>query len=179
MRKLHPMTLNALNPTLPLVGISSCLTGNKVRYDGADKFNGIVAEHIQPFVNLLPLCPESMAGLGIPRPPVNLVQTGGQIRALGRDVANLDVTERLLSMGQRIANAYPELKGFIVQSRSPSCGFNTTPVYTTDQTDVITYQGSGLFVTALLQCMPGLPILNDCELTPQKIQYFLNQINNT
>ncbi|WP_198043751.1 2-thiouracil desulfurase family protein [Ketobacter nezhaii] len=172
------MTLTTHNPTLPLVGISSCLTGNRVRYDGADKFNGIVAEHIQPFVNLLPLCPESMAGLGIPRPPVNLVQAGEQIRARGRDIANLDVTERLLSMGQCVANAYPELKGFIVQSRSPSCGFNTTPVYTTDQTEVLSHQGSGLFVTALLQCMPELPILNDSELTPYKIQCFLKQIQH-
>lgn len=158
----------------PLVGISSCLMGNKVRYDGRDKFNQIVAEQVAPHVTLIALCPESMAGLGIPRPPVNLVEIRGQVLALGRDQPELDVTERLISMGERVARAYPDLAGFIVQSRSPSCGYGTTPVH--DRAGQVMRFDHGLFVQSLVRALPGLPVLNDTDLGPECIHSFLNQI---
>lgn len=163
-------------PPRPLVGISSCMTGARVRYDGADKFNTMVARHIQPHVQLLPVCPESMAGLGIPRPPVNLIWRENQVRAVGRDIQELDVTERLLSMGQRIANAYPELKGFIVQSRSPSCGFQTTPLYNANQSQVLRTDASGLFLSSLMSQLPNLIVLNDADLSPATIAQFLEAV---
>ncbi|MCG8535967.1 MAG: DUF523 domain-containing protein, partial [Pseudomonadales bacterium] len=72
--------------------------GNSVRYDGKHKFNQTVADFIEPHVQLLPICPESMAGLGIPRPPVNLIQTPHGIQAQGRDDRSIIVTDKLIQM---------------------------------------------------------------------------------
>jgi len=148
---------------LPLVGISSCLTGLKVRYDGQHKLQVGLQATLAPHVRLLPLCPESMAGMGIPRPPVNLIQVGDEVRAVGRDDPHRDVTARLRSMGEIVARSYPELRGYILQSRSPSCGFGTTPLYDAGQNEILGTT-NGLFVAALLAAFPGLPILQDYQL---------------
>lgn len=161
---------------LPLVGISSCLLGLRVRYDGQGKYQPSVQEWIAPHVRLLPLCPESMAGMGIPRKPVNLIERHGQVFAVGRDDPELDVTERLRSMGRIVAKTYPDLCGYILQSRSPSCGFETTPIYNADQTTVVNAAGHGLFVSELLVALPGLPLLNDTELDARHITPFLQQV---
>ena len=161
-----------MNPTLlrphspqhkPLVGVSSCLMGMAVRYDGQHKFQSPLLEQIAPHVQLLPLCPESMAGMGIPRPPVNLIEDGNVIRAVGRDDPERDVTARLRTMGRIVSRTYPELCGYIVQSRSPSCGFQTTPIFNADQSEVLR-TANGLFVTQLLQAFPDLPILDDRQI---------------
>ena len=161
----------------PLVGISSCLLGMRVRYDGQDKFKPDILALIAPHVRLLPLCPESMAGTGIPRAPVNLIQRNGAIEAVGRDDPGRNVSARLHTMGRIVGRTYPELCGYIVQSRSPSCGAATTPVYNSDQTQVIHTKGNGLFVAALLAAQPDLPILDDQNLEPGPIDRFLTAVN--
>lgn len=158
---------------LPLVGISACLTGQKVRYDGRDKFNERVAELIAPHCRLLPFCPEAVAGLGIPRPPVNLVQTAEGIRALGRESPHQDVSDRLHTVARAFCNSYPLLCGFILQSRSPSCGLGTTPVYDSQQKIILEPAGSGLFAARLRGRFPDLPILDDTRLDDDSIQTFL------
>lgn len=161
-----------------MIGISACLNGQRVRYDGKDKFNTLVAELIAPYCRLLPFCPEAVAGLGIPRPPVNLVQTPAGIRAIGRDAPHADVTPRLHTIADAFCNAYPGISGFILQSRSPSCGLSTTPIYDCPQQQVIETQGSGLFAARLRARFPDLPMLNDCELSPQRILLFLQQVKD-
>ena len=170
------MTPNINTDTLPLVGISSCLMGQRVRYDGLDKFNRIVAEKIAPYCRLLPFCPEAVAGMGIPRPPINLISTETGIRAVGRDSPHADVTVRLHTVADAFASSYPELRGYILQSRSPSCGFHTTPVYAPDQRDIIDPSGSGLFAARIHARFPGLPLLNDTDLSDHAITQFLEQI---
>ncbi|MCP5015029.1 MAG: DUF523 domain-containing protein [Ketobacter sp.] len=162
--------------TLPLVGISSCLLGMRVRYDGQHRLQTGIQAHVSPYVTLLPLCPESMAGMGIPRRPVNLIEVNGQIKAVGRDDPERDVTERLKTMGRIIATTYPHLSGYILQSRSPSCGFHTTPIHNEDQSVVLRTNGHGLFVETLLHAIPDLPILDDTQLTPTTIQEFLDKV---
>lgn len=160
---------------LPLVGISACLCGQPVRYDGRDKFNVLIAEQITPHCRLLPICPEAVAGLGIPRPPIQLVQTGDSIRARGRDLPHTDVTDRLETIAGIISRVYPGLCGFILQSRSPSCGLGTTPVFAASG-QIIDPTGSGIFAARLRQAFPDLPMLNDSDLTNDAIQRFLHQI---
>lgn len=159
-----------------MIGISACLSGQRVRYDGKDKFNVLVAEHLAPYCRLLAFCPEAVAGLGIPRPPVNLVQTATGIRAIGRDAPHTDVTPRLHTIANAFCNAHPGISGFILQSRSPSCGLATTPVYDRHQQQVIETNGSGLFAARLRARFPDLPILNDCDLSAERIRTFLLQV---
>lgn len=160
----------------PLVGISACLAGQRVRYDGRDKFSILVAEQIAPHCRLLPFCPEAVAGMGIPRPPVNLIHTTDGIRAVGRDAPHRDVTDRLHTVAQAFSNSYPQLCGFILQSRSPSCGLDSTPVYDPAQQQILDPKGSGVFAQQLRQRFPALPLLEDTDLTAERIALFLEQV---
>lgn len=170
------MTTPAQNDLRPLVGISACLAGQRVRYDGRDKFSTLVAEQIAPHCRLLPFCPEAVAGMGIPRPPVNLIHTLDGVRAVGRDAPHRDVTDRLHTVAQAFANSYPQLCGFILQSRSPSCGLGSTPVFDATQQQILDPNGSGVFARQLRQRFPDLPVIDDTELTAVRIALFLEQV---
>lgn len=146
----------------PLILISSCLLGNKVRYDGQTKFNAPLHTYILPHVQALPVCPEAMAGLGIPRPPVQLIETNAGTQALGRDDRNLNVTARLCHMAHIQHRAHPLLAGAILQSRSPSCGITSTPYFTLHGEPTRT--GPGLFARTLREQRPWLPMLEDTDL---------------
>ena len=113
------------------VAVSACLAGEKVRYDGADKRLSLYPL-LQRELHLIPICPELGAGLGVPRPPVQLVDTDGGVRALGRDDPAYDVTPALQAFAaqsvQRLRNEYA-LCGYLWKSRSPSCGLGSTPIF--------------------------------------------------
>lgn len=162
---------------LPLIGISACLAGQRVRYDGADHFNVRIAQRIAPHCRLLAFCPEAVAGLGIPRPPVNLVLSQNGLRAIGREPPHRDVTDRLHTVAGIFARTYPALCGFILQSRSPSCGLGTAPVYSSDQQQILDTRGSGLFAAQIQAAFPGLPMLDDRALDDATISTFLAAVS--
>lgn len=113
------------------VAISACLSGQRVRYDGADKAFAATAL-LDSALGLIPICPEVGAGLGVPRPAVQLVRTVAGLRALGRDDATLDVTAALQNYAETSARAlrqHPLLCGYLWKSRSPSCGLASTPLF--------------------------------------------------
>ena len=139
----------------PRVGVSACLMGEPVRYDGADKYNATVAERLAESFDLRPLCPEADAGLGVPRPAVRLVRVEGRLRALGVDEGGLDVTVDLERFSSKII-ARLDVAGFILKSRSPSCGKIDTAIH--DMDGRVIGQGSGLFVHALRHAFPFLPL---------------------
>lgn len=144
----------------PLVLVSSCLLGNKVRYDGQAKRSAGLINHLLPYVQALAVCPEAMAGMGIPRPPVQLVVgSDGQIEATGRDDPTRNVTARLQQMARIHHRAHPLLAGALLQSRSPSCGVTSTPHFDAAGTQL--YTGPGLFARTLLAERPWLPTLED------------------
>ncbi len=137
------------------VAVSACLAGEKVRYDGADKLlpcHPLLAREL----NLIAICPEMGAGLGVPRPPVQLIDTGAQIAAIGRENAQLDVTAAL----QRFAeNSFAQLReralcGYLWKSRSPSCGFGSTPIF--DPAGVEFARGDGIQAACFRQRWPQL-----------------------
>lgn len=158
----------------PLVGISSCLTGQKVRYDGQHKFNHWIHTHIAPHVELLPLCPEAAIGMGIPRPPIQLRQTSAGLKAVGRDQGDIDVTAALLNFAESVERVYPQLCGYIFQSRSPSCGLGTTPIFNEHGQE--THLGSGLVAGHLAKLSPKLPLVNDTDLDEAGTEAFLKRV---
>ncbi len=149
-------------PTAPLILISSCLLGNKVRYDGQAKLNQPLQFNLLPHIQALAVCPEAMAGMGIPRPPIQLIETCSEIRALGRDDHTIDVTARLRQMGLIHHRAHSLLAGAILQSRSPSCGVTSTPHF--DGEGAQTHTGPGLFARTLREQRPWLPMIEDTDL---------------
>jgi len=151
----------------PLVGVSQCLLGDAVRYDGQSKTNQIILEQLSQIFELIPVCPEVEAGLSIPRPPVRLTGSIENPRLTGRDDPSIDVTDIM----QRYCNKKPaELKhltGFILKSRSPSCGLNSTPVFINEK--CVTETSRGIFARKLCESYPALPVIEDCQLEDKQL----------
>jgi len=152
-------------PTRPLVAISACLAGHAVRYDGTDKTHQLIAEQLLPKIDIVPLCPEAGAGLGVPRPPVQLVQIDEEMRARGRDNPQLDVTEALTAFAHAQIpklSATPDLCGHIFKSRSPSCGLGSTPVFGVQ--NQISATGNGLYAGIIASRLPWLVLCEESQL---------------
>jgi len=152
----------------PIVAISSCLLGNPVRYDGKDKRHLVLQETLGELVEWLPVCPEVEAGLGVPRPPVELIHGANRIKVLGRDNKRLDVSAELRSAALRLEAMLnsprytDDLCGFIWQSRSPSCGLGSTPLKNAAG-EVIAHR-SGVVAGFLASQFPWLPMREDTQL---------------
>jgi uncharacterized protein YbbK (DUF523 family) len=161
----------------PLVGISRCLLGDAVRYDGESKANAIVLEKLGQLFEFVPVCPEVEAGLGVPRPPVRLTASIENPKITGRDDPAIDVTEIMASYCQHKPAELDQLSGFIFKSRSPSCGLNSTPVYIDGR--CVTETSRGLFARSLCQAYPALAVIEDNELEDkERLERFIQAVFN-
>ncbi len=157
------------------IGVSACLLGELVRYDGGHKRNQMLLDYLALRYALVPICPEVAAGLGVPRPPVQLVARGVEIRAVGVLDERLDVTQPLIEYGRRVTAAAMGLCGFVFKSRSPSCGLGTTPIRNEDGSHQV---GNGLFAQQIVQAWPELPVIDEESLQqPLLRQLFLRQVD--
>ncbi len=146
----------------PRVAVSSCLLGDPVRYDGTDRFNEIICNHLARRFELVAVCPEVGAGLGTPRPPVRLTGDPGRPLALGVEDAGLDVTAALRRFSGDWLIRTEGLSGLILKSRSPSCGLRDTPVF--DRCGAVRSRGAGLFTREVLRRYPRLPVEDEAGL---------------
>lgn len=146
---------------IPL-GVSSCLLGNPVRYDGRHKRNPVVTDILAERFELRPFCPEVGIGLGVPRPPIRLVAAKGEVRVVGARNPRLDVTDALGAYGLAQAKEVARLSGFIFKSASPSCGRANVPVF--DASGTVRASGSGLFSAAVMKAFPAMPVMDELEL---------------
>jgi len=139
------------------IGISACLLGEPVRFDGGHRRDDFVRRLLDPYVEWIPVCPEAEVGMGIPREPVILVGDPASPRLVGRR-SGRDWTEAM----ERWAAARLEelaaldLDGFILKKGSPSCGLFRVPVHT--ESGMPGRTGSGLFARALVRRWPMLPV---------------------
>ncbi len=138
-----------------VVGISSCLLGHEVRYDGAHKYNSYIERTLGQYFEFRPFCPEVDAGLGIPRPAVQLREVSGHIRVVGVKDHSLDVTESLKQVGERQREWLQGLCGYILKKDSPSCGMERVKIY---KNDIPARGGVGVFAEYLSKHFPTLPI---------------------
>src|SRR5262245_43695497 len=162
--------------TRPRVGISQCLLGEKVRYDGGHKYCADLISALRAEVELIAVCPEVEVGMGIPREPIKLVASSDGV-ASGAHVVRLrgvstgaDWTDRMTIFARRRAEELAQLgiSGFVLKSRSPSCGLAGVAVITDSGTAVL--EGTGLFARALMDAMPGLPIEDEEDLANPAIR---------
>lgn len=165
------------------LGVSSCLLGNKVRYDGAHKKNTFVAVSLSEIADLIAFCPEAEAGLGIPRPPVRLVQDSEKIKILGVKNNSLDVSEELRSTSEEMVSRITNLDGFVLKSKSPSCGMERVKLYSLKGDPVGVSRG--VFAEELIKKYPYLPVeeegrLNDFGLRVNFLKriFIYNQFRN-
>jgi uncharacterized protein YbgA (DUF1722 family)/uncharacterized protein YbbK (DUF523 family) len=139
------------------VGISSCLLGEKVRWDGGHKRNAFLVSGLGRFVEWLPVCPEVEVGMGIPRPSVRLVRDGDEVRML-EHATDRDHTRAMRAFVKRRVAEIAELDlcGYVLKKDSPSCGMERVKVYRAGEPAV--RDGRGLFAQALLAALPSLPV---------------------
>lgn len=143
----------------PRLGVSHCLAGAAVRYDGGHKRDDWIADTLARHVDLHPVCPEAEAGLGTPREPMHLARDeAGALRLLGNR-SGTDCTPMLQSfLARRVpALAATGLDGFVLKADSPSCGL-AVPV------TAEAAPSPGLFAAALTAALPGLPVVEETAL---------------
>lgn len=139
------------------VGISSCLLGQRVRYDGGDKRSALCIDELGQLFDFVPTCPEAGAGLGVPRPPVRLVGDADAPRARGIDNPALDVTDRLQSYASARVPELAELCGYVFIRNSPSCGLFDVKLHAEDGT-LLEATSRGIFASAFVSAYPALPV---------------------
>ncbi len=178
------------------VGVSSCLLGEAVRYDGGHKHDryltGVLARHFE----FVPYCPEALAGLGIPRPPIRLTGDPRAPRAvrIGKDEA--DITEALARVAPTVIPKAKRLCGYIFKRGSPSCGMERVKVYPTplsppenDQERISRFEpprrasrptprmGQGIFARAIMEAFPLLPCEDEGRLNdPSLCESFVGRV---
>lgn len=155
------------------LGVSACLLGQPVRYDGGHKRDRFVADLLGAHFELLPVCPEVAIGLGVPRRPIRLVTTTSGIRVRGVDDPAVDVTDALDREAARIVSAAPDLCGYVLKKNSPSCGMQRVKTYT--EAGMPNGRASGAYAAGLMARQPLLPVeeegrLNDLALRENFIE---------
>ena len=164
----------------PRIGISRCLLGEEVRFDGGHKHDAFLTGTIGRWVDWVPVCPEIEVGMGVPREPIHLVAdpsgvpSGAQrVRLLGVR-SGTDWTDAMsrYARGRARDLAGATLSGFVLKKDSPSCGMERVRVH---QGGMRTRSGRGLFAEALLEAWPNLPVeeegrLNDPALRDNFIE---------
>ncbi len=138
------------------VGISSCLLGEEVRFDGGHKRDSYVTGTLSDYFDFVPFCPEAGVGLGIPRQPIRLVRRGEEIRAVGVKTPELDPTDDLAAFAHQTAGELGEVSGYILKNASPSCGMERVKVY--NEKGMPERNGVGIFAGALMERLPLLPV---------------------
>lgn len=139
------------------LGISRCLLGDEVRFDGGHKRDNFLTDVLGPYVEWIPVCPEVEAGLGTPREAMRLVGDPAHPRLLtiksGQDhTRSLEkmTTGRLAELGSS------DLSGFVFKRGSPSCGLERVRVYT--EKGMPSHTGAGIFARAFAEQFPLIPV---------------------
>lgn len=151
------------------VGISSCLLGEEVRYDGGHQKDAYVTGVLGRHFSWVAVCPELEVGMGVPREPVRLIGDTAAPRMVGV-TSGADHTERMRDFARRRVEALRGrgLSGYILKRGSPSCGMERVKLYA--HADAAPSRaGVGLFARALAEALPLLPVeeegrLNDARL---------------
>jgi len=138
------------------IGVSSCVIGEEVRYNGGHARQRYLTDVLDHFVEYVPVCPEVEVGMGVPRPTVRLVDQSGAIRMI--DPKNeIDWTPAMQRLSRTRASelSSEDLCGFILKKDSPTCGLERVRVYTDSGAR---RDGQGMFATALIERLPFLPV---------------------
>lgn len=162
--------MNSLS-NLICVGISSCLTGQKVRYDGRHKKNDFIYDTLKQHFTLIPFCPEIESGMGIPRRPIQLRLTNRGIRCFEVDNPGNDVTSQILNCADQQHNWLNQLCGYVFKNDSPSCGLKRVNVIQGNELKPV---GTGLFAQYVINHYPLLPVEEEHQLdNPLRLEGFI------
>ncbi|MEF1310567.1 DUF523 and DUF1722 domain-containing protein [Vibrio mytili] len=145
------------------VGISSCVLGERVRFDSGHKVSNFVTKELSQFFDFVSVCPEVGVGMPVPRPTIRLISDNERIALVETKNPENDHTDNMLAYS---ANKVDELQsedlcGYIVCAKSPTCGMERVKVYTKHNASK---EGVGLYTQTLMKKMPWLPVEEDGRL---------------
>lgn len=143
----------------PLIGVSRCLLGEPVRYDGQASRVSWIVDILSEHCEFLPLCPELEAGFGVPRPPIRLQHRADGIAVVLVENPAEDRTARLEAACTGLLASINTVDGLILKARSPSCALHDAPIF--DQTGSESGRGAGVFAAQCLRHYPGLPVVDE------------------
>ena len=152
----------------PVLGVSACLLGKAVRFDGGHKKNNYILDDLSKYIDFVSTCPELEAGFGLPRPTMQLRQLNNKTRLVYSKDPDTDITIQMKEFSEQKVNQLSELDGFIFKKNSPSCGVFRVPVVI-HQNGMREKRGIGIFAESFQQRYPLIPIeeegrLNDAML---------------
>ena len=138
-----------------IIGVSACLLGQNVRYDGGHKKNDMIISYLleNKNIEIMSFCPEVAIGLGIPRNKIHLVKEDGNIRCVGVEDPTLDVTHDLIECANDDKQKHTVLSGFIFKLSNNG---NMTRV------------GVGLYVKQVMQNYPEMPVEDESYFTSKE-----------
>jgi len=143
------------------IGISSCLLGQNVRYDGGHRLDAYITGTLGEYFEFYPFCPEMGIGLGAPRPTLRLVKIDQAIHCVGIKNPEHDVTEPLRDYAEQQKHLHADLCGYILKKGSPSCGMERVKVYSNNQPHA---DGVGIYARQLMLNNPLLPVEEESRL---------------
>jgi uncharacterized protein YbgA (DUF1722 family)/uncharacterized protein YbbK (DUF523 family) len=165
------------------IGVSGCLLGEEVRFDGGHKRSHFVADELGPFVEWVSVCPEVEAGMQIPRPAIRIVQPTGTSDEADQRLVEVKSGRSHTSAMNRYAKsrihalAHEDLCGYVLKKDSPSCGMTRVRVWAESGQGGATRDGRGFFARVLEDRMPLLPIEEEGRLEdPALRELFVTRI---
>lgn len=153
----------------PVIVISKCINFEPVRYNGGivkDEF----AEKFGKFVEYIKVCPEVSIGLPVPRDPLIVFKKDGKCYFI-QEKNNKDLTDEILKFSESFLNSLKEVDGFLLKSKSPSCGFSKTNIYYEKNGKRFSYKGKGIFAQKISEKFPLLPVEDEGRLKNEDIKY--------
>ncbi|MGI2257880.1 YbgA family protein [Shewanella sp. GXUN23E] len=148
--------MTGFDPKTIKIGISACLLGQNVRFDGGHKRSAYCTDELQRFFEFQPICPEMAIGLGAPRKSIRQVRHGDEILLQSAD-GSLDVTEPMMAFCRDTLPQLAHLGGYLLCAKSPSCGMERVLEYAPGSNNA-GKTGTGVFARALMSRYPELPV---------------------
>ncbi|MEB0041174.1 MULTISPECIES: DUF523 and DUF1722 domain-containing protein [unclassified Pseudomonas] len=146
----------------PKIGISACLMGVEVRFNGGHKESHLCTETLNEYFDFVPACPEVAIGMGIPREAIRLIGDPEAPQAIGSVHSELNVTQALADYGVHMATQMNDICGYIFMQKSPSCGLERVKVY--QDNGLPSPRGRGIYARAFCALQPNLPVEEDGRL---------------
>ncbi|GAA0206433.1 DUF523 and DUF1722 domain-containing protein [Kangiella japonica] len=151
------------------IAISSCLLGNKVRFDGGHKQSKYCLDTLNDWFEYQPICPEMGIGMPAPRPPIRLIDDEGDIRVVQVDDQSFDVTDELKAYAENKLPELDDICGYIVIRNSPSCGMERVKVYHKNGNPA-GKSDRGVYIKEIMKSRPELPVEEEGRLQDVKLR---------
>lgn len=159
----------------PRIVVSRCIEFDHCRYDGSMIPSDFV-KALKPYVDYIPVCPEMEIGLGAPRETIRMVAAEGSIRLM-QPATGLDLTEKMNHFARGFLFSLPEVDGFILKFRSPSCGLKDIRVYSGAEKPRPVSKAPGFFGGAVMQSFSHLAVEDEGRLRNFNIrEHFLTRL---